>query len=201
MNAPSFRRILAGAAAPALALSLSGCGSSGSPSAPSTPPPTPAPVQNYAGSYSGTYDISQCGHTGDWPPCSDFFDGTGAPIALTLTQTGDQVSGTLTLGNVVRSVAGKVRSDSHLVLDGTTTMNSNGVPITFTLVGWDTQLSGSLMTGGWKEHITSTVLGGFLQWVSTIDSVVKTSSHQMQPSTLGRGRANGTIPELLGITK
>jgi len=189
-----------------LVLNLSSCGSdSGSPVAPSavakSAVATSAAAPNYTGIFEGTFTISDCGHTGEWAPCSESTYAPGVRMAMKLTQSGTSVSGVLVIGSVVRSVTGSVRNDGHLVLNGSTTVSSGGLPITFTIVGWDTELGGIDMFGSWKERITSSKVTGFIQWVSTIERVAKAETVDLRPASLGRGEAKGTIWDLLGIRR
>ena len=188
------RRPLALAFGLVLVLCFSGCGGSGSPN---TPTPV-TPVVNFVGTWSGQYTISACGHVGDWPPCHDFFEGSVAPMTLTLSQTGSSVSGTLTQGNLITSVTGSVSNDNHLVLSGSTTTAAGGLPATYAIMGWDTQLNGNNMTGSWEEHITSPQISGFLQWIDTTNTVVKAAAAQ---SLERHNQAKGTLEDLLGLTK
>jgi hypothetical protein len=60
--------------------------------------------------------------------------------------------------------------------------------VTITIVGWDTQLNGDSMTGSWNEHVTSSAIAGFVQWIDTIDTVVKASANQATASSEEHGQ-------------
>jgi hypothetical protein len=84
-----FRRSMLLIPTTLLAAFLTGCGGNNI-STPSSP--SPPPVASFAGTWSGTYTASNCGHTGDWPSglCEEL---SGAlPVTLTLTQTGSSVT-------------------------------------------------------------------------------------------------------------
>ena len=181
-----------------LVLGLCGCGGSGSPTTPSTP--TPQPVVSFAGTWSGTFTASSCGHTGGWPSCAGVFDGV-QPLTLTLTQTGSSVSGTLRQSDVDMSVTGSVSADGHLLLNGTTTIPVTGLSITFALVGWDTQQSGNSLTGGWSDRLTAPGIPGFVQWINTINSAAKGAANQpVASSSEGWIQSQGRVEELLRLS-
>ena len=182
-----------------LVLGLYGCGGD-SPTVNNTP--TPPPVANYAGTWSGSYRASDCGHTGPWPPCSDIIAGV-ASMSLTLTQTGSAITGTLAqggliAGNLNTTVNGSVTADGHLVLNGTTNVTVSGLPLTVAIAGWDTTQSGNSMTGVWSDHLTSIAVPGFVQWLNTL-SAAKGAANPPVALSRERGQGEGMIEELLGL--
>ena len=177
---------------------LTGCGGNdiNTPSSPSPPPP----VANFAGTWSGTFTASSCGHTGGWPSCAGVFDGV-QPMTLTLTQTGSSVTGTLRQSDIDMSVTGSVSADGHLLLNGTTTIPVTGLSITFALVGWDTQQSGNSLTGGWSDRLTAPGIPGFVQWINTINSAAKGAANQpVASSSEGWIQSQGRVEELLRLS-
>ena len=159
-----------------LCISLAGCGGSSSTAPTAAPAPAPTPtVVSFAGSYAGSYTLTSCGHTLQMAAadfCGTFSVGTVLPMTLTLSQSGSSVTGTLLQGSISTSVSGSVDSRSHLILNGT---GSSGLFV-LTMAGWDTQLSGSFMTGTWNTVWTLVGVSGIGQTVNTLGSVAKTSS-------------------------
>jgi hypothetical protein len=128
------------------------CGGGGS-SSPSAPAPTPIPVANFAGTWSGTYVLTSCGHTGDFAStnfCGTFTIGLFLPMTLSLAQSGSSVTGTLLQGSILTTVSGSVDSAGHLVLAGTGAVSGFALQ----MVGWDTTQSGGRMSGSWNTRWT-----------------------------------------------
>jgi hypothetical protein len=72
-------------------------------------------LPNYGGNWGGTYGIGNCSATGTFfLTCTDFDDFFPHPITLTLSQTGDAVSGTAVLGFVTGPMTGTVGADGTL---------------------------------------------------------------------------------------
>lgn len=160
-----------------LCASLVACGgkSSGTPTV-ATPVvvATPVPPATVAGTWSGTYVISNCGHTGlfaaiDW--CGQL-SGVALPMQLTLNQTGSALSGTLAQGSIGSSVTGTVDGNGNIALTGSGTSGT----ITFTTFGWNTLARGGVMTGSWTTKWTATGLADFAQATNTLSAVVKSAA-------------------------
>ncbi len=106
------------------------------------------------GSWSGRYEVQRCDGTGSNQDyfCSTnrgaFPPGASLPIALSLTQNGSSVSGSITFGQVTGSVNGTVNSAGTLVLQGTAV----GGQITVTLSGFSVSVNGSSMTGNFTYN-------------------------------------------------
>lgn len=119
-----------------------------------------AVVNNYGGSWSGTYIIRACDQAGVFAGWCAGLGGVGAslPVSLALTQSGNdrsQMSGTVSLGTIVGNVSGAVTSDGRLNLGGSTTINSGGIVFVLTFLSWDSRLSGAGMTGRWAQSLTA----------------------------------------------
>lgn len=148
-----------------LGATLGICGCGGSPTSPSNP----TPVASVAGSWSGIWTITACGQTGAWASpweyCSVYFGryapiGTGPfPLTLTLSQDGTSVTGTLTQQNIPYSVSGSIGASGRLILSGGRADDESSVQF----LGFDAQLSGNTLSGGWDEKITRTDMSGFAQ--------------------------------------
>jgi len=124
------------------------------PTPPVTPPTTPT-ITSFAGSWRGAYVIEQCSGQGSIEdvlcsapsgsrPGGLYPVGTALQLALSLTQNGSVVSGTIAFGEVTGLVTGTVTSDQRLVLRGRATA-TNGLSLDIT--AWDTRLSGAQLVG------------------------------------------------------
>ena len=151
-------------------LILAGCGSK-SPTA-----PTPA-YPNVAGTWTGEYQLTACndqtapGFCGGYPPI-----GSVAPMTLTLQQNENQLSGTLTLGELVVPVTGTVTSGGRIVLTGrsqvlSATIQSVSFSVQVSLSNWDTRASGTTMTGSWRETFE---VSGDITGRSFTDNTIRT---------------------------
>lgn len=105
---------------------------------------TPTPVHvapNYQGAWSGIWVRQQCSETGNLGLCNSFL--TTGPLALTITQAGSSIQGSLVLGQLLINVAGPVNSDDSL-----------------SLAGQGTALGGTLNLSAWRSSLTSGTMAG-----------------------------------------
>lgn len=109
----------------------------------------------FAGGWQGTYTIDQCLASGSAEElvCSrnrGFYPvGTPLPIGMSLSQTGNLVSGLFTLGAATGPVQGVV-NNGVLSLQGT----GQSGPTTVTITSWNTRVNGSVMEGNITYAIT-----------------------------------------------
>lgn len=128
-----------------------------------------------AGSWSGQYRVASCDGTGSNQDyfCSAgrgaFPPGSFLPIALSLTQNGTAVSGTISFGQVTGVVNGTINASGTLVLQGTAT----GSQITATLSSWNTVVSGSSMTGSFTYNAGLSGVPGVAVVTSTLSGVTR----------------------------
>ncbi len=128
-------------------------------------------VNNYGGTWVGTYVIRACTDTGDltnhdggWCLAGPGRVGTVEGILLKLVQSGNNLSDvTGTIGSFRETVTGTVSPDGRLSLSGTLIVRDfyyDDITLeTVQLGSWDTILDGSDgMTGRWSEDLT------FLTW-------------------------------------
>lgn len=100
------------------------------------------------GSWSGRYEVQRCDGTGSNQDyfCSNrgaYPPGSSLPIALSLTQSGTSVSGSITFGQVTGSVRGSIDGAGNLSLEGT----ASGGQINLVLTSFNVSISGTSMTG------------------------------------------------------
>jgi len=160
----------------AMLVMFAACGGGGSSTPPTTPStPTPPPVVNVAGTWSGSYVITSCGQSGafsevDW--CGNL-SYTQLPMTLVMSQSGSSITGLLTQGDIATPVTGSVDASSRVILTGSTVLEG----VRAEIVGWNTTVSGSAMSGSWNTKWT---IPGYLdsaQTVNTLGSVVKAASN------------------------
>lgn len=116
---------------------------------------------NATGNWSGSYVIERCDGTGS---TQDYFCssrgaypvGSSLPLRLNLTQTGGNVSGTWTLGQVTGPVNGSISSGGDLTLSGTASASGVTARITF----WGTRVVGNAMSGNFNYDASFTGIPG-----------------------------------------
>jgi hypothetical protein len=120
-------------------------------------------VNNYGGTWTGTYVVTACDASGDFSRgdwCKGV-RGSSFPLTVVLSQTGNDrssVSGVLTNGFISNApVTGNVTADGRLNIGSNATGTSNGITFRFQLVGWETKLSGpTQMTGRTAASLSAT---------------------------------------------
>lgn len=128
-----------------------------------------------AGTWSGRYVVERCDGTGSVQDifCSAnrglFPVGTSLPLALQLTQSGANVSGTLALGTVTGPVSGVISPGGVLSLQGTATANG----ITAVLTNWTSTVSGGTMSGLITYNLTLAGTPGVASVTSRLAGVTK----------------------------
>jgi hypothetical protein len=140
-------------------------------------------VQNYGGTWTGTYRMNKCDQAGVFSQvrwCQEL-GGVGAtlPFSLGLSQSGnnrDVIDGILALGSIAGNVSGSVSGDGRLVIGGTYSVTDEGITFNITIGGWDTRASpGDSMTGGWAQSLTATGAPGNAYQENQIVAVNHTS--------------------------
>jgi len=136
--------------------------------------PTPV-IPVVQGTWSGDYTVAGCNDQSAPGFCAGFQPvGSVLPVRMTLTQTGQQLTGSVELGAIAIPVTGTVNASSRVVLTGSVTIPIDELSSTVTLVNWDTVVSGSNMTGGWRTTFTIPGFVGAPFVESTIRAVTKT---------------------------
>jgi hypothetical protein len=137
---------------------------------------TALPTASFTGNWNGTYVVQQCNGTGSIQDllCSanrgTFPVGTTLPIAMDLTQNGNSVTGTLSLGQVRGNVSGFVNSSGVLTLQGTATSGQ----LTAQISGWSTRVvGGNQMEGDFSYNATVVGTPGVAVVVNRLVRVVK----------------------------
>lgn len=129
----------------------------------------------FAGTWTGNYVVEQCNGTGSVQDllCSNnhgiFPPGTALPIRLVLTQNGNSVSGTFSLGQVTGVASGVVSPAGTLTLQGTGT----GGTVTATLTSWSTRVIGNSMEGNFTYNASVQGAPGVGVVVTRLDRVTK----------------------------
>lgn len=114
-----------------------------------------------AGTWSGGYIVERCDGTGSLQDlfCSAnrgaYPVGSTLPIALVLTQSGGNVTGTVYFGQIAVPVTGTTSASGVLNLQGTA-----AEPFRTTITNWSTQINGNTLSGPISFNIGSSSLPG-----------------------------------------
>ena len=125
-------------------------------------------VNNYLGSWTGTYWIRVCNQSGVFATARwcQGLGGVGVvlPATLTVEQTGGnrrQARGLMALGPLLLDLQGSITPDGRLILHGSSNVTASGVTFTITIPGWDTVLDApSVMSGRWVQDLVATSAAG-----------------------------------------
>jgi hypothetical protein len=120
-------------------------------------------VHNYGGHWDGTFVVRACDQSGIFVS-SRYCENLGREplnFALELTQGGanaDQITGLMSLRNLIGPVTGSVTPDGRLVLNGPYVATTSGVNIRVDIPSWLTSPVGSLGMSGFFVY-SLTVVG------------------------------------------
>jgi hypothetical protein len=150
-----------------LAIWVSACGGSNSPTAPAVV------IPQYGATWSGSYTVTGCTQTGDLVSanvCSNFPTGTVAPFTMTLAQTGTAITpGTFSLGGVAFVLQpATIASNGALALIGSATVTTVTIVTTWALT--------APIVGTQSQAWTTQGLTGQVTVTSVVGSTVKTAS-------------------------
>lgn len=124
-------------------------------------------VNNYSGTWMGSYVIRACSDSGDltnhdggWCLAGPGRVGTVSGITMRLVQSGTNLTEiTGTLGSFEEAITGLVTADGRLILAGTFRewdWEHETVVAMWQIHAWDSHLAApDLMTGRWSEHMSS----------------------------------------------
>ena len=140
-------------------------------------------VPNYQGTWTGDYTVRGCSVTGvfqDADFCGPdlFRPGTILPIVLAITQNGDKISGTLTLGQLAHAID----STSSVAIDGGAefsalgTFTDSGDTVVITLNPVNLRANGPTMTGTFTQNWTSPGTAGSATITCELNSVPRTAT-------------------------
>ena len=130
---------------------------------------TVAVVNNYGGSWRGTWVVRACDQSGLFREVAwcQGLGGAGAtlPIQISVSQTGtglSQISALVTIdAGLAGTVQGTVTPDGRLNLAGSFNQVVDGVTFQFDISAWDTNLvSAGQLTGRWVLNLTAVNVNG-----------------------------------------
>ena len=152
-----------------VSLTTAACGSD---SDPVTPTPVVPTVQ---GTWAGDYTVSGCNDATATGFCQGFAQvGAVLPVRIVVTQSGQQLTGTVELGQFTIPVTGTVDTAARITLNGSAASTISGQAATVTLGNWNTVVAGSNMTGGWRLTFSFTAFPGAAPFLeNTIRTVTK----------------------------
>jgi hypothetical protein len=151
----------------AVALVVSACGGSSSPTAPA------AVIPQYGATWSGSYTVTGCTQTGDFVSvnvCGTFASGTVLPFTMTLAQTGTAITpGTFSLGTLAFVLQpATIASNGSLALIGSATVTPALIVTTWALT--------APIVGTQSQAWTAQGLTGQATVTSVVGSTVRTAS-------------------------
>jgi hypothetical protein len=107
---------------------------------------------------------------------------------MTLVQTRDTVTGTISFGGFGGTVSGTMAANGQLTIAGTTTIDIYSIAIT----SWTTNsLAVGAMTGTFSQRATATGLTGNAMHTCELVSATRTATAQSALSSSGRDRPTG----------
>jgi len=133
-------------------------------------------VPDYQGVWQGRYTVNACVDSGiirSAGGCASFFPGSSAPYGLTLTQSGEAVSGRMTLGQATtEAISSPIAADGGLQFNTVVNSNISRVDVVVRLnQAFPGQLSGTLN----QNWIANGGFPGTMNFAATISSGAKTS--------------------------
>jgi hypothetical protein len=145
---------------------LAGCGSSSSPTA-------PAAVTNFAGSFSGTYQIATCsdGSLTGFCAATGFTPGTRLPITMALGQNNTAVSGSVALGGITGGFQGTASGNTLTGSAPLTSLISNGTTLLSNISSWTSALTGNSMSGNFTVTFAVVGIGSNASFTATLVSL------------------------------
>jgi len=153
-------------------------------------------VPHYQGAWTGRYLVAGCTASGDYLTfgwCGSL-QGQNLPFSLTLSQTRDTVSGTITFGEYTGSVSGSAAMNGALTLAGTAVSGGASISIS----SWSTNsASFGVMTGNFSQRVTSTTLSGSAIHTSQILSATRGANSEMSFGVSAPSRGPDTIETML----
>lgn len=132
-------------------------------------------VVSFTGTWRGAHTITACNGTGSMQDLActanrgAFPVGSNMEFSATLQQSGNSVTGTVSLGGLVGSVSGTV-TNGVLSLRGTAT---GGGGFTAVITSWSTTIQGSAMTGNLTYDLTFTGVPGVAGIVGQLTGVTR----------------------------
>jgi hypothetical protein len=150
------------------------CSSDGSPTEPGGGGIGTAPT-DFNGQYLGSSKVTACSADPIFSGfCDDVPAGTVLPMTLSLTQSANNVTGTVTLADLHGTFTGTVSSG---VLNATAVMEDlegEGVTtVKVTLENWSTTITGSTLTGGFKVVFRVPSFSGNATLTATIQQLIR----------------------------
>jgi hypothetical protein len=163
-------------------------------------------VTDYQGSWTGDYVVRRCDHTGDFRSgefCDreeGFWAGDRLPIALTLTQERDAVTGPFTLGGIAGTLAGTVDGSGQLTATAGLTLTVDGNVVTFNVPSFAARADGERLSGAFTVDVTAASLSGKGHLEAELQSVTRAAA-VMAPAGDAGSNSFGSWRELLQVIK
>lgn len=131
-------------------------------------------VPDYQGSWSGFYRVTSCSDSGDYSTFGwcNTFRGSVQPVAISLSQTRDTVSGTIAFDQYTGATSGQIADNGVLTLWSTAVTGTASM----TISNWNTTAaSPGSMTGSFSILNTATDLSGSALMNCDLTTVTKSA--------------------------
>lgn len=153
----------------AVAIGVSACSGSNSPTAPSAPP---VPVhQDVTGSYTGTYTIIRCNDNTGFALCGGL---AGGGFSLTIVDASGRLTGSMQYGSISSSVTGSSNATGSITIDPwTANLPLSGRIAVFRTSTIQFQATSGSLTGGFHINSNVTGLSGALDADTSLTSVFR----------------------------
>jgi hypothetical protein len=157
-------------------------------------------VPDYHGRWQGDWTAAGCSDDGDWRgACAEFPSGSLWALWLDFTQTRDTISGRTDFGDgLAVAVAGTIMMNGPVVLNGTSSIVIEGLPMEATVSDWETiTTDNERMTGRFRFTIRAAGVQGSLGLQGEARIVTKTSTITSVSATEAAGGFRGVIARSL----
>jgi hypothetical protein len=155
---------------------------------------------DYHGRWQGDWTAVGCNDDGDWRgACAEFPSGSLWALWLDLTQTRDAISGKTDFGDgLAVAVAGTIMMIGPVVLNGTSSIVIEDLPMEATVSDWETMTTDNeRMTGRFRFTIRAAGVQGSLGLQGEARIVTKTSTITSVSATEAAGGFRGVIARSL----
>jgi hypothetical protein len=138
-------------------------------------------VPSFAGAWSGSYYVTSCSHSGDFASanmCSIFPVSKVFPYNMDLSQSGESVTGTVYMGQVIFSPSsGTIDGGGQVALNGTNVSDTTTIDLVWNLTSPTVGRLNGTMQHTWRDSEAS----GQMVVTGTIRDSMKTSSAVRTP--------------------
>lgn len=154
-------------------------------------------VPNYQGTWNGDYTVRSCTATGaftpsDWCGSDGFTIGEINPITIAITQSGDALSGTISLGAITTTLdaSSSIRVDGFTTITAQGTYPTSGVTVIVTLNPVNLRADGPNIIGSFTVAFTVAGVPGSASFTADLNTMTRSSAltaTATMPTRVGTG--------------